>query len=204
MRVLAGVGAWLLGVGAATAGSLLAVSLLGQGIATSTSQQLTAAAVSNALAAEATQTHSDDPAATGLPSPVPSATRSYRTRRPAGLPEARDTASARVSSSRPASSPSPQATPTASAASTVLSSPGGTVVADCRPGGAYLVSWSPAPGYEADDVFRGPAATARVSFNTTVSSVTMLVSCPAGAPTARTTVGSSGTWNDDGSRTGDT
>ena len=42
MRVAAGVGAWLIGVGAATAGSLLAVSLLGQGIATSTSQQLTA------------------------------------------------------------------------------------------------------------------------------------------------------------------
>ena len=47
---LSGVGAWLLGAGAATAGSLLAVSLLGQGIAASPSQQLTAAAVNQALA----------------------------------------------------------------------------------------------------------------------------------------------------------
>ena len=44
VRILAGVGAWLLGAGTATAGSLLAVSLLGQGIADSPGQQLTAAA----------------------------------------------------------------------------------------------------------------------------------------------------------------
>ena len=53
MRILAGVGAWLLGAGTATAGSLLAVSLLGQGIADSPGQQLTAAAVNRALAREA-------------------------------------------------------------------------------------------------------------------------------------------------------
>ena len=52
MRIAVGVGAWLLGVGAATGGSLLAVSLLGQGIAANNSQQLTAAAVSRALASE--------------------------------------------------------------------------------------------------------------------------------------------------------
>jgi hypothetical protein len=53
VRILAGVGAWLLGVGTATAGSLLAVSLLGQGIADTSGQQLTAAAVNQALAREA-------------------------------------------------------------------------------------------------------------------------------------------------------
>ena len=52
MRILAGVGAWLLGAGTATAGSLLAVSLLGQGIADSPGQQLTTAAVNRALARE--------------------------------------------------------------------------------------------------------------------------------------------------------
>ena len=52
MRVFAGVGAWLLGAGAATGGSLLAVSLLGQGIADSQGQQLTTAAVNRALALE--------------------------------------------------------------------------------------------------------------------------------------------------------
>ena len=44
----------------------------------------------------------------------------------------------------------------AGAAGTVLTSQGGTVLAECRPAGAYLVSWSPTQGYEADDVARGP------------------------------------------------
>ena len=87
--------------------------------------------------------------------------------------------------------------------STVLTSSGGTVVADCRPGGAYLVSWSPAPGYEAGTVIRGPAVTARVSFDSAANSVTMQVSCSAGVPTASTTVGGSGSGGDDGGPGGD-
>ena len=219
MRVLAGVGAWLLGVGAATGGSLLAVSLLGQGIATSPSQQLTVAAVNRALAAEASDTPAATPATTSAPSAAPSASRSYqvqvsRTERP----QAETTPSARASRSRPAASPSAQATATADPTSTgptstdptstvptstVLASSGGTVVADCRLGGAYLVSWIPAPGYEAGTVVRGPAVTARVSFDAAANSVTMLVSCSAGVPTATTTVGSSGTGGDDGGPGGD-
>jgi len=199
MRVLAGVGAWLLGVGAATAGSLLAVSLLGQGIATSTSQQLTTAAVNRALAAEAGDSPSVAPATTSAPSPAPSVTRSYqaqvsRTTRP----EAGATPSVRASRSRPAASPSMQPTAAAGPASTVLTSPGGTVVADCRPSGAYLVSWSPVPGYEAGIVIRGPAVTAQVTFNSAANSVTMMVSCSAGVPTATTTVSGSGGGDDGG------
>ena len=207
MRVLAGVGAWLVGVGAATASSLLAVSLLGQGIATGTSQQLTAVAVNSALAAEATESPGAVPATTSAPSPAPSATRSSQaqasrtTRPPTGA-----TPSARASRSRPAASPSAQ--PAASSStqpaaiagpgSTVLTSPGGTVVADCRPGGAYLVSWSPVPGYESGTVIRGPAVTVRVTFNSATNSVTMVVSCSAGVPTATTTTGGSGGGGDDG------
>ncbi len=198
MRVLAGVGAWLLGVGAATASSLLAVSLLGQGIATGTSQQLTAVAVNRALAAEASDSPGVVPGMTSAPSSAPSATPSYqaqvsRTTRP----QAGATPSARASRSRPAASPSPQPT-AAGPASTVLTSPGGTVVADCVPSGAYLVSWSPVPGYESGAVIRGPAVTARVTFNSAANSVTMVVSCSAGMPTATTTVGGSGGGGDDG------
>ena len=76
MRILAGVGAWLLGAGTATAGSLLAVSLLGQGIAASPGQQLTAAAVSRALARE-----SRDPGQGGAP--VAPAARSHVSHGPA-------------------------------------------------------------------------------------------------------------------------
>jgi eukaryotic-like serine/threonine-protein kinase len=205
MRVLAGVGAWLVGVGAATAGSLLAVSLLGQGIATGTSQQLTATAVNRALAAEASDSPGVVPGMTSAPSPAPSATPSYqaqmsRTTRP----QTGATPSAPASRSRPAASPSPQPT-AAGPASTVLTSPGGTVVADCRAGGAYLVSWSPVPGYESGTVIRGPAVTARVTFNSAANSVTMMVSCSAGGPTATTTVGGggSGGGGDDGGGSGD-
>jgi hypothetical protein len=60
-------------------------------------------------------------------------------------------------------------------------SSGGSVLAECRPAGAYLVSWSPVQGYQADDVTRGPAATARVVFESTANTVTMKVSCPHGA-----------------------
>ena len=141
MRILAGVAAWLLGVGTATAGSLLAVSLLGQGIADSSGHQLTTAAVNRALALE-THDASDAGTRTARPpvrtSPVtrPAATRPV----PAPTPAA----------SRPAASPSPPA-----AAGTVLMSQGGTVLAECRPAGAYLGSWSPTQGYEAADVTRG-------------------------------------------------
>src|SRR5215469_8686156 len=52
-RFLVGVGAWVLGAGAATGGSLFAVSLLGQSLAPAPTQQLTMAAVNNALHDEA-------------------------------------------------------------------------------------------------------------------------------------------------------
>jgi hypothetical protein len=206
MRVLAGVGAWLVGVGAATAGSLLAVSLLGQGIATGTSQQLTAVAVNRALAAEASDSPGAVPATTSAPSPAPSAARSYQARVSRTTRSQTGAApSARASRSRPAASPSTQPTAAAGRASTVLTSPGGTVVADCRPAGAYLVSWSPVPGYESGTVIRGPAVTARVTFNSAANSVTMMVSCSAGAPTATTTVGGGGSGGsgDDGGGGGD-
>jgi hypothetical protein len=202
MRVLAGVGAWLLGVGAATAGSLLAVSLLGQGIAASTSQQLTSAAVNNALAAEASEEQGADSATTGSPGPSPSATRSDQAQPYRRQPATGVTPSARASRSRPASSPGAQATASATPSSTVLTSAGGTVVADCRPAGAYLVSWSPTPGYEIGLVVRGPVSIAHVAFSSAANSVTMMVSCSAGVPTVNNIVrnpgSGSGSGGDDG------
>jgi hypothetical protein len=47
-------------------------------------------------------------------------------------------------------------------------------------------------------VIRGPAVTARVTFNSATNSVTMVVSCSAGVPTATTTTGGSGGGGDDG------
>jgi hypothetical protein len=168
-RFLAGVGAWLLGAGAATGGSLLAVSVLGQGLAPAPSQQLTESAVSRALASEAVEA-----------TPSPSAPRPVVSTSATPLvPHVKKHSAA---PSVPSSSPAPPPT------DTVLTSIGGTVMADCRAAGAYLASWSPAQGYEATRVIRGPAATAKVTFTSSRKLVTMAISCSGGTPSTATTI----------------
>ena len=61
----------------------------------------------------------------------------------------------------------------------------GSVTAVCQRAGAYLLYWSPDQGFHADDVFRGPAAIASVTFEGPVSEVVMRVSCKSGSPVAR-------------------
>jgi hypothetical protein len=156
-RVFLTIGAWLLGAGAATCGSLVAVSLIGQSIGGQAAQPLTASGVNRALAADDQGSH---------PSPAASPARATR-------PVA----------TAPPSPPSGAAAP----AGTLLSSAGGSVVAVCHPAGAYLISWSPQPGYAADDVARGPAATARVLFETGSQGVSMAVSCTGSVPSASVT-----------------
>jgi hypothetical protein len=46
----------------------------------------------------------------------------------------------------------------------MFTTPEAMVTAECVGQLAYLVSWSPAPGYRVDDVRRGPATVARVQF----------------------------------------
>jgi hypothetical protein len=170
IRILAGVGAWLLGAGTATAGS-----------------QLTTDAVKSALAGEAQETSPAGAPTTSPPVPKPSVTRrAANRRRPSVITLAPAAPSAAPVVSRTAASPSPSATslPATSPQAiggTVLTSQGGTALAECRSAGAYLVSWSPTQGYEASGVVRGPAATASVVFNSSANSVTMVVSCPNGA-----------------------
>jgi hypothetical protein len=189
-RILFGVTAWLLGAATATAGSLLAISLLGQGITGNSGQLLTQDAVNKALASEATEASPPDSpaaAATGK-SAMPTAT-------PAGSPSAAP-ATASAAPTAPATPPgqgpaTATATPPAAGDGAVLTSSGGEVVASCQAAGAYLISWSPLQGYEVDSVARGPAATARVTFDSNASrvTVTMVVSCTAGVPSATSTRG---------------
>jgi hypothetical protein len=155
-RIYLAVAAWLLGASAATGGSLVAVSLLGQSLAAPPTQQLTVAAVNRALASDSK-----------------------------GRAAASPSASAASPSAAPAF-PSPSATPAATAG-TLLTSSGGSVVAACGSSGAYLISWSPQQGYLAEDVVRGPAPLARVSFLAGQSGVTMSVSCTASTPSAAIT-----------------
>ena len=162
-RIVIGAGAWLLGAAAATAGSLLVVSELGEGISAPPGQESTVAAAEQAQAGQA--------AAQSSASPSPRAQRSTGGR--SGTSGANGTGGTGG---------------TASTSGTVLTSSGGTVVAQCAPAGAFLLSWSPQQGFQASSVARGPATIARVVFTTTASTVTMAVSCSSGLPTAATTV----------------
>lgn len=156
-RVFLTFGAWLLGVAAATGGSLAAVSLIGQSIIGPETQQLTVSAVNRALADDR---DTDQPPASASPATSPSARPHRRAER---------------------ARPGPTTTPSAG---TLLSSAGGSVLARCDAAGAYLISWSPQPGYEADDVVRGPAVRAVVLFLAGSHGVRLAVTCAGTVPSA--------------------
>lgn len=177
--VIVAAGAWLAGAAAATGGSLLAVSALGQGIAAAPSRPLSVTAVNQALAREATRQPSPD--ASGGPGNSSGPAGKARSVPGRAVPPPR-----RITA-HPTRHPTPHATRPAPDG-TVLSSQGGTVVAGCGAAGAYLISWSPQQGFAADDVLRGPAATARVTFSDSRVAVTMTVSCAGGKPKAATSV----------------
>jgi hypothetical protein len=183
-RILFGAAAWLLGAATATTGSLLAVSLLGQGITGNSAQLLTQDAVNSALASEAAQGPAPGapPASPSVPPPSlqPAAT-------PSPVPTSASPRPATVATTPPAPPPSPTSTappPSSGGGGAVLTSAGGEVVATCQGAQSYLVSWSPRQGYQVGDVIRGPALTARVTFESRANRLTMAVSCSAGVPSA--------------------
>jgi hypothetical protein len=158
-RFLFGAGAWLLGAVTATTGSMIAVGALAHGLLSPQTQLLAGAPG----AADLDVGDSPTPTASPSISPTPSA-----------------------SSAAPSPGPSPVAGGAApqSAAPTLLTSADGSVLATCQPGGAYLVYWSPDQGYSADNVNRGPAPVASVTFSNTAGGVVMRVSCQSGTPVA--------------------
>jgi hypothetical protein len=176
-RILIAGSAWLLGAVTATGGCLMAVSLLGAGFGVSgnSSQQLNNAAVLKGLAATRPQQ-----------SPAPSATPSHAAR--ARLVRKHAHAAPPTPSPSPTPTPTPTPAQSSTAAGTPLTSQGGTVVATCESAGAYLLSWSPAPGYAVaqGQVVRGPAAVASVTFDAGSATVTMNVSCSTGTPVSST------------------
>jgi hypothetical protein len=163
-RIFLAVAAWLAGATVATGGSLFAVNMLGQGMSPAAVQQVSLEAVNQALASQNAEHAAAWPKRSGRP------------RHPA--------ASSSPAARHPAPAPSPEAT-----GGSVLMSQGGTLVAGCAGGRAYLVSWSPQPGFAANVSVRGPAARAQATFTSVQLSVTMAVSCKAGVPTASTTAG---------------
>ena len=172
MRILAGVGAWLLGASTATAGSLLAVSLLGQGIADSSGHQLTTAAVNRALALE---THDAGDAGTRHSAPSrPHVTGDQARSDPApSRPRPRRPSRRRVPGGRLAEP--------AGGRRRRAHVPGRDRAGRMPAGGRLPSVVEPHPGLRGRERDPGPAATARVVFESDANSVTMVVSCPDGA-----------------------
>jgi hypothetical protein len=170
-RVFIGASAWLLGAVTATAGSMIAVNQLAHGLFDQPTQLLGSSAVANL------DHDSGGRSAASGSTPIPHASPS--TPRPAR----RATPAPSQSTSTPAPS---QSTSTSSSGGTLLVSPDGSVMAECLPAGAHLLYWSPDQGFQVDDVYRGPAPVARVTFQGVGGAeVVMNVSCANGTPVAR-------------------
>ncbi len=166
-RFLVGVSAWLLGAVTATTGSMIAVNELAHGLLGSQTQQLGETTVSADL---------DGGASSLSPSPAASAS---------GTASASKPAVRLKHSPRPSPKTTASGTAAQSPAGTFLESTVGSVTATCQSAGAYLLYWSPNQGFQADDVHRGPAAIASVTFRSPAASVVMRVSCAAGTPVAQ-------------------
>jgi hypothetical protein len=183
-RVVVNAAAWLAGAAASVAVGIIALSQINDGLGDAGVQPLSPDAV---IAVATGQPAADPPVASGGATPSGSAT-------PSGgaVPSGGATPS---SGKTPADGATPSAdateSPPAAGGKTaaahdierVLTSPGGSLVAWCSAGEAYLASWSPAQGYEADDVRRGPATEASLVFQGT-QSVVVAVRCVAGVPEA--------------------
>ena len=184
-RIFLGVAAWLAGASAATGGSLLAVSMLGQGMTPGGGEEQSVTVVNRALAKEAAERGAVPPRRAVSPR------RAVPPRAPRIAPPsrvARHPAPRRLPAARPSAPPPTPGT----AGGTLLTSQGGTLVASCAGARAYLVSWSPQQGFGSTGVVRGPATDARVTFTSGQLTVTMVVSCAAGVPTATSTAVSTG------------
>lgn len=155
-RILLCVGAWTLGTACATAGSVIAVGQLGDGLLAPQSKPVAVAIVNSELALENTERTLWSPTPAPLSSPADSPAQA-----------------AGSHSHSPAPTPNPVR---------LLTSSDGSVGAACEEGGAYLAYWSPQQGFEADDVVRGPLAVAAVTFRSSSGGLVMKVTCRAGIP----------------------
>jgi hypothetical protein len=168
-RLLVGASAWLLGVAVATGGSMLAVSSLTHGLFGSGAQQLTQTTVGSNLTGS--QAHSGQ----------------RRSLRPSSTAGDDNDDEETGSYGRPGVIAMPSATPSRSSprsGGSLLVSQGGSVMASCQSGRAYLQYWSPNQGYRSDDVFRGPALQASLVFESFRSEFRLLVTCKGSRPVA--------------------
>lgn len=85
-----------------------------------------------------------------------------------------------ASTSDQPASPQPAPSPHGKGVTRTLTTPGGSIIANCASGQASLLSWSPAQGYQTDDIQRGPAATATITFESGDTEIRVNVTCRGG------------------------
>jgi hypothetical protein len=96
----------------------------------------------------------------------------------------RDLSRTGVVSTPPAPGAFPSASPTGGGVTRNLAADGGTVNARCDGGRVTIMAWTPAQGYQADDLDRGPAVAATLTFKSDRLEYAVTVTCEAGAPVA--------------------
>lgn len=203
VRVTAGVGAWLIGATTATCLSLFAVSYLNTDLTGTQGATLSAQDVTRALSSAATATPSAPaPASSGSGGPAPDASGPAASSTASalnGATAAPPSASPPSATGQPTTTTSAPATTSTSQAMTPakrrISGHGGQVEAQCQGSSAYLVSWSPAQGFHAGPVQRGPARYVAVVFvdDGLQRQWPLRVSCLNGTPTA---VSGDDDWHD--------
>jgi hypothetical protein len=172
-RISVNAAAWLAGAAASVAVGIVALSQIDDGLGDAGIQPLGPDSV---ITVATGQPAEDQAVPSGGATPSGSAT-----------PSGGKTPSIGASPSGDATEPPPTTgdrTADAHTIERVLTSRGGSLVAWCSAGRAYLASWSPAQGYHADDVRRGPAVEARLIFQGAERDVTVAIRCIAGVPEA--------------------
>ncbi|MEN3615149.1 septum formation initiator [Plantactinospora sp. ZYX-F-223] len=157
-RTLLAVAGWLLAALVATGTGLAAVQVIGAGLTGPAGEVRSPDEVARALAA----------------TPPPSA--------PGAVPPGGPAPSGGTASAGPIPSAAPGSPAGADDARRLVSTPGGTVLAECAGRQVWLTAWTPAQGYRVGEVERGPDDDAEVTFHGSGGRIEVEVECVAGRP----------------------
>ncbi|MDG4832074.1 septum formation initiator [Solwaraspora sp. WMMD1047] len=170
-RTALAIAGWLVAAVAATGTGLAAVQVIGAGLTGPAGEVRDADEVARLVAAPT------QPPGIG---PAPGSARPPGTAEPSDPGRSTDPGQ----STEPGQSPGGTPGPGVPESRRALATPGGTVVAECRGADVALVSWTPAQGYRAADVDRGPDDDAEVTFAGSDHDIEVEVACVAGTPVA--------------------
>lgn len=154
---------WLAAAAGAVTVGVIAVSALGDSITAASPSAMSEGEVRAALS-RSSATPPDAGTDTQTPDPTPKQTP--------------------TKTGQPTPTKTPTRTPAATATSTPhgFGSPGGQATAACDGDLAVLRSWSPAQGFEVDDVDRGPDREASVTFENDAGEHEIVIGCRDGEP----------------------